>query len=116
MAAAVLGSVVVLATGCQSIPVASEPLDAETLGTVARALCESANLRVKSMKIRSTDEVFTHIALKRTGGSMSVSWTEYASSIDDFCNAAGQHLSVRELKVEQEDGKEPSTEVEIECR
>ena len=42
--AAALGSVVSLVTGCQSIPVASEPLDAETVGMEARALCESANL------------------------------------------------------------------------
>lgn len=115
-AAAALGTVVSLVTGCQSVPVASEPLDAETVGMEARALCESANLRVKSMKIRSTDGVFTHIGLKCIGGAMSVSWTKYASSIDDFCNAAGQHLSVRELKIEREDGKDPSTEVEVECR
>lgn len=47
---------------------------------------------------------------------MSVSWTAYADSIDDFCNAAGHDLSVRELKIEQEDGEDRSTEVEIECR
>ena len=114
--AATLGSVAALITGCQSLPAATEPLNAETIGTEARALCESANLRVKSMKIRSTDGVFMHIGLKCIGDTMSVSWTEYAASIDAFCNAAGQHLSVREIKIEQEDGEDASTEVEIECR
>ena len=114
--AVILGSVAALMTGCQSVPSTGEPLDAEAIGLEARALCESANLRADSMKYTYTDGSFTHIGLKCVGDTMSVSWTEYVASIDQFCNAAGHHLSVRELTIEQEDGEDPSTEVEIDCR
>lgn len=103
-----------LTAGCQSVTDVSEPLNAETIGTKARALCESASLQVGSMKYTKTNGAFTDIGLKCIGNAMSISWTEYAPAIGTFCEAAG-NLSVRSIEIENaEDGS--SSEVTFECQ
>jgi len=110
-----LASAIVLTAGCQTTRKVSEPFTAETTAIEGRALCETADLRVGAMDYKLTDGAVTHIGLKCVGDTMSISWTEYASVVEDFCDATGSGLSLRKIKIEQEDGEDQST-VEFECR